>query len=330
MTSSTSAASATAAGLALPYESLAIDAMDTPEAQLEFQNFVLNSAEQNLISGSVNSSSSSRQKTTAPNYALPPQTAPENISGSRPSGGAFWTIEYYSKYFDVDTSDVLERMLESILPRGQFMDKIGTNPDLYGPFWIATTVIFALFATSSIAGSISAYTDKRDYNYDMTLLSIAVSTVYSYQTALPGVLWGMARYFGCPIGFLELIDLYGYSMAVWIPVSLLCIIPSEALRWVLIGAAFASSTFFIVQNILPLLSLSSNPTAKTAFLAVIAVCHAGLALLFRFEFFRFVHSVSGGGGSGVGGEITSTSLTSSLSGVGTLTSSAAMAAFTVA
>ena len=60
-----------------------------------------------------------------------------------PSGaGAFWTITYYQPLFDVDTVQVLNRIKGSLLPRprGAFFELIAANPDLYGPFWIATTV----------------------------------------------------------------------------------------------------------------------------------------------------------------------------------------------
>ena len=46
------------------------------------------------------------------------------------------------------------------------------NPDLYGPFWIATTVVVILFLT----GTISQYLhqdpkDERQFAYDFKLLS---------------------------------------------------------------------------------------------------------------------------------------------------------------
>jgi len=44
------------------------------------------------------------------------------------------------------------------------------NPDLYGPFWIATTVVFILF----LGGTISQYlaeTADAHFAYDFTLLS---------------------------------------------------------------------------------------------------------------------------------------------------------------
>ncbi|KAI9342481.1 hypothetical protein DFJ73DRAFT_529672 [Zopfochytrium polystomum] len=288
---------------------LDIDPIDTPEARLEFQNFVLGTAEQNIkLSGSTRPKASSTSWSGRGGYtrvdsnaALPASGAvlPEPVT--RPSGStnAFWTIEFYQQFFDVNTLDVADRMLESVLPRGVFMEKIGNNPDLYGPFWISTTVIFALFVTSTIAGSIYAYIHAIPFTYDMTLLTVAVSSVYLYVTVLPGILWTAGRYFGTPMKFFDLIDLYGYGMTIWIPVSLLCILPSELIRWVLIAAAFAISTFFKIQNILPLMSGTTHPTAKTTVVSIIAVAHLGLALLFRFEFFSFVANISGGekGGS---------------------------------
>ena len=60
---------------------------------------------------------------------------------SRPGGGSdeqqgsgwfrTFTIAAYKPYFDVDTSDVLDRLKESLFPfRGTFTEKTATNPDL--------------------------------------------------------------------------------------------------------------------------------------------------------------------------------------------------------
>ncbi|KAJ3329390.1 hypothetical protein HDU76_007995 [Blyttiomyces sp. JEL0837] len=269
-----------------------IEPLNTPEAQLEFQNFVLSSAEQNLVSGKVSSKPTAASSSSAPNFSIPgpgaPSVNPEQATGT----SAFWTLEFYAQFFDVDTNDVVQRITDSVIPRGGFLEKIGSNPDLYGPFWISTTVIFSLFITSSMAGSIYAYIRHQNYDYDMTMLSYAVSSVYFYVTVLPGVIWGLARYFGTPIKFLDLIDLYGYGMTVWIPVSLLCIIPSDLLRWLLIAAAFAISVLFILQNVLPIMSNASNPAARTIVIAVIAGAQGLLALAFRFLFFRFITDIN--------------------------------------
>eukprot|EP00964_Phaeocystis_antarctica_P152433 scaffold120310_cov63-Phaeocystis_antarctica.AAC.1 len=71
-----------------------------------------------------------------------------------PTGSAaFWTIAYYQPLFDVDTVQVLNRVKGSLLPRprGAFFELIAANPDLYGPFWVATTLIFAMAITGNLA-----------------------------------------------------------------------------------------------------------------------------------------------------------------------------------
>jgi len=58
------------------------------------------------------------------------------ISGSdEPQQGGWFrtfTIAAYKPYFDVDTTDVLERIKDSLFPfRGTFTEKTANNPDLW-------------------------------------------------------------------------------------------------------------------------------------------------------------------------------------------------------
>lgn len=81
-----------------------------------------------------------------------------------------WTLSFYAQFFDVDTSMVLARCWAALYPRANFLDVLEGNPDLYGPFWIATTVVFILF----LGGTISQYaatTGDQPFLYDFTLLS---------------------------------------------------------------------------------------------------------------------------------------------------------------
>jgi hypothetical protein len=56
-------------------------------------------------------------------------------------------------------------------------------------------------------------------------LSIAVPLVYSYGLALPIVLWVALRYLGVgKWSVVEAIAIWGYSMFVWIPVSVRALI----------------------------------------------------------------------------------------------------------
>ena len=129
-------------------------------------------------------------------------------------------MEYYAQFFDVDTSQVMERCLKSMYPVGDFaQDTLNHQPDLYGPFWIATSVIFAVFVCSSLAGSLAAYMSGQPHVYDFTLLSFAVVVVYLYAFLCPALVWASTKYFGCQPNLLDIINYYGYGLTIWIPVS---------------------------------------------------------------------------------------------------------------
>lgn len=178
-------------------------------------------------------------------------------------------------------------MLQSFFPQRNFLDLISPNPDLYGPFWIATTVIFVFFVTSSVAKSVAArYNNEQNYT-DFTVLSFAVGTVYIYAFAVPLLVWGATKYYKCAPMLLEVIDLYGYGLTVWIPISILCVVPNDLLRWALVAVGFALPGIFMTRNMYPVLARSEGKTARSIILFVLA-CHAALAFLFKFKFFDYI------------------------------------------
>lgn len=102
----------------------------------------------------------------APGSAGLPLPATASSTGKR----YLWSIQFYAQFFDVDTSAVLQRCWAALFPRANFLDVLEGNPDLYGPFWIATTVVFILF----LGGTISKYlatTGQEPFVYDFKLLS---------------------------------------------------------------------------------------------------------------------------------------------------------------
>ena len=159
--------------------------LDSQGDELEFQNFMLSNAEQELLDGKISS-----PPLNAPPLDLPPPVQ----QGS--SGKGFWNIEYWIQYFDVDTTDVTKRMLASLNPLVDFNNLLSGNPDLYGPFWVPTTVIFVLFATSTFAESlIKLANDDPNYKIDITMLSFAAGTVYAYISILPAILYFAGKYY---------------------------------------------------------------------------------------------------------------------------------------
>lgn len=189
----------------------------------------------------------------------PPRDADDSFSkpvagsGEAQSSGWFqaFTIAYYRQYFDVDTADILERIKDSIIPfRGSFSEKTANNPDLYGPFWICTTLIFVAAAIGTFVTYVAQKIQKKEeWHYDINLVTWSAGLFYGYVTIVPLCLYLILKYFSAPSGLVQLFCLYGYSLFVFIPALCLSIVPFELFRWIVAGIAGFMSASFVALNL---------------------------------------------------------------------------------
>jgi len=200
-----------------------------------------------------------------------------------------WSLSFYAQFFDVDTSEVLRRCRVALYPRANFLDILDGNPDLYGPFWIATTVIFILFLSGTIAQYVAkAHLEPDRFQYNFTLLTGACGLIYGYTFILPVALWGVLRWFGSEgANVLECWALYGYGNLIWIPVALISWSSVNILNWVFVALGFAASALFLVRNLYPLVSATDKKVSQVLLIAVV-VLHAGLAIAIKELFFAWV------------------------------------------
>lgn len=223
-----------------------------------------------------------------PRSKIPPDTTSSPFSSapsSNPSKRFLWTLSFYAQYFDVDTSEVLRRCKSALYPRSPFLDILDGNPDLYGPFWIATTVVFILFLTGTISKYLTRDHDVQ-FEYDFRLLSGAAGLVYGYTGFIPIALWGLLRWFGASesASLVECWALYGYANVVWVPVALISWSQIKLLNWVFVGVGFAVNVVFLVRNLWPVVSATDAKTSRLLVIGVVAL-HAALALAIRTLFF---------------------------------------------
>ncbi|CAB4404070.1 unnamed protein product [Rhizophagus irregularis] len=260
--------------------SVVVEMDDEParREELEFQDFSSTSGVGGKISKDKQASSNNDGFNNASFFDSNQSIRNESQGGSYP----LWSIEYYARYFDVDTTQVLERASKSLFPKDNFVETVGSNPDLYGPFWIPTTVIFLLFVTATIAKFIS----DKDSPYDFIILSFGFAAIYTYSFGMPFIVWGALKYFGCSPSLLDTIGLYGYSLTIWLPISIINIIPSDTVRWALVIVGFAISGFFITRNLYPIISRADSKTSRLLLIFVLAA-HAAFALLLKFKFFSY-------------------------------------------
>ena len=98
-------------------------------------------------------------------------------------------------YFDLSSKEFCIRFLYSLIPfNSGFHPLYHAKPDLYGPFWILTSLIAALF----ISGNISRYVrlGKADFKYNFTVIPVAASIIYGVGIGLPLLLHYAIKYFG--------------------------------------------------------------------------------------------------------------------------------------
>jgi len=201
-----------------------------------------------------------------------------------------WNIAYYRGYFNVDSKEVGTRILRSFLPYSTgFFENIKTNPDLYGPFWIATTLIFVMAASANFASWLA---DADNFQYDFKTVTFGAAAIYGYILVVPIALWIAFRWLAVSLGLVQIVCFYGYSLFVFLPIAVLCILPFDWLRWALIGAAVADSIVFLVMNLFPPLVKNNLEESKKVLggvivIAIVALLHVGLGLTFKFYFFHY-------------------------------------------
>lgn len=251
--------------------------------------------------------------------------------GTGKKGVSVFSLQYYQSFFDVDTNTVKQRILtlctifiitfflhkltltanarshfSSGIPNrdSEAMRKIIKNPDLYGPFWIVVTLIFAIAVSGNVADFLRNHTNHQ-WHYNFHLLSIAATIIISYVILVPTTLWATLQWTkkgelvddatmdedeevgadAVPLApnLLALICCYGYSLAFYIPVSLLWTVQVPFIQWVLMLGTSVSSGFALLK-----LLRSSFTKSKYGFGLTISVVvlHFLLAAGLMFYFFH--------------------------------------------
>ncbi|BGP56866.1 hypothetical protein JCM8202_002924 [Rhodotorula sphaerocarpa] len=263
---------------------LLFDSGESQNNNLAFQTFSSTTIQPDVPQGRISPNASPHVRATNDLYATE-QRLGRRLESATKAGG-FLNIDSYSGWFDVDTKTVLTRCYKTLIPKEDYVaDVLNGMPDLYGPIWVPSSLIFSLFLTSSLWSSVVAYLDEREYSYDFTRLGAATSVVYTYFLGLPILMWVAIKYWAgarerSPV---EIVSLYGYSSTVWILVAWLALIPFSPLRIALALAATVLSFAFLARNLYPILSTAPNVSARLL-IVIAAVLHVVFAAALWFGF----------------------------------------------
>merc|ERR1711865_1056307 len=93
----------------------------------------------------------------------------------------FYKLDFWRKYFDVDTIDVVTRGIKASTPlTNAFNLSISNKPDMYGPLWICNTLIFAC----ALCGNMASYFASSSDDVFGNLGPIVVSSVPARGTII--------------------------------------------------------------------------------------------------------------------------------------------------
>ncbi|XP_023696808.1 protein YIPF1-like isoform X2 [Paramormyrops kingsleyae] len=223
------------------------------------------------------------------------QEEKSELLGGEREFSSFWTFEYYQSFFNVDTLQVLNRVRGSLWPlpgRNIVKRHLRSNPDLYGPFWICVTLVFSMTISGNISTFLSQMGDpKYQYRPQFHRVSVAAVTTFSYAWLVPLGLWGFLtlrqgaeRQTG-GYSFLETVCVYGYSLFLYIPTTMLWTIPLEWLSWLLILVTMAISGSVLVTTFWPMLREDTKTVAITTLVTVVLL-HALFIIGCKLYFFQ--------------------------------------------
>lgn len=139
-----------------------------------------------------------KSTTSEPDIPVQEKTNIENMREEEGPTGVtrFCQLKFYEQFFRVSQLDVTERVKLSFIPiKTVFIESLGNNPDLYGPFWLLTTLIFLLSST----GNLSRYFynwSKDVYIFKLELVRYGVLIVYSFGFGFPILLHFVIKLLG--------------------------------------------------------------------------------------------------------------------------------------
>ena len=103
------------------------------------------------------------------------------------------TIEFFAQYFDVTTVDIRNRLIASLVPfNTKFHQLYKDKPDLYGPFWVYTTLVILI----AVAGNLSRYLQMENFSYNFNFIPVAATVLYCMALGLPMALKLLMRFVG--------------------------------------------------------------------------------------------------------------------------------------
>lgn len=195
-------------------------------------------------------------------------------------------FNWLKKYFQITTRDFFNRLFWSIIPfNRKFYDAIENSPDFYGPFWIYTTFIVLVSSCGSLTRTIQGH---REQNFFQEFIPTAAVLMYFIGFGVPLLISVLTKIFGAKISVAPVICIYGYSYTIFLPIIIVCSIPSNLLQWILLAYGIVSSTSLIIMNLGKALA-SIDKGKKIVIIIIIIIFQVIIFFMLKLYFFKHLN-----------------------------------------
>merc|ERR1712194_175351 len=190
----------------------------------------------------------------------------------------------------VSTEDVIRRIKAAGIPKPdasrESIMEFRTKPDLWGPFWICTTLVIFLSATGNLGQVLASDTRVET---DWELVTLAACMMYGALFGVPFLTWLLHWAAGQKAtaedaNMRSVMCAYGYSFVFLVPASVLMLLPSAIFRWIVCAAGCAVSCIFVKNHLWGDLALTDQKM-RYAMMAILFGAHVTIYLCYRLYFF---------------------------------------------
>jgi hypothetical protein len=193
-------------------------------------------------------------------------------------------------YFDIKTEDIKKRLIASLNPMNrQFLDLYKEKPDLYGPFWILTTLVVVF----SISGNLARYETmgEENFTYNFKIIPKAFATLFIAAALIPFGITMAVKFLGTgsEIHILYAVGVYSYSYTSFLISGLLCsLIPINIIQWILLLASTAVSLGFLALTYQQDFSEHLENSKRQQVIAGVCLAQFGILYLIKVGFYSHV------------------------------------------
>ena len=198
-----------------------------------------------------------------------------------------FSMVFWQSYFKVNQEEIKDRLLASLNPVSpRFSELVWDNPDLYGPFWICSFLIFLLTITGNLikvfTGHVLGLDEQTVVNFEN--IGFATTICYGALAIFPMIFSAANKGLGSEVSLIYSACVYGYSFTIYLIGAIICVCPSTSVRWIVMIMCCAHSIFFMLTNFKATISKHEGDY-KIATMALIAFTQVFLTFCFLMKFY---------------------------------------------